>query len=214
MKLFTIILAISASLLVTGAAQAEQTPDGKMPKQLQQQHELALDQLATQGYFEQLDRVPVSQYMLQRIEDRRTEHEHQNKPMVAKTLGFQEISEYNLSRAPFAPNNVPQDVVKSGSTNYILPTNTKIRRIYTETDFGVLFVEQSIGEMVFDQPNMKSAGNDAKVVVTKHKNDTWATTLYASNAGYIYRIEADRALTGKDLASFVEFSEKIITNSK
>ena len=64
--------------------------------------------------------------------------------------------------------------------------------------------------MQLEEPNLTIAGNEAKVVVTRHKNEKWATTVYASGRSHIFRVEANRRLEGSELDAFVEFVERIV----
>lgn len=211
-RIVATLTAGSAFLVAFVSAQAADTPRAAMPPELERQHMAAKAQLASRGYFEQLDRAPVSEFMLARIEQRRAERRKPGKSTAASAAGFARLENFDLERLPFPVKHVPEHAIRADSDNYILPTNTKVRRIFTKTDFGMLFVEQGVGRMVLDEPNLRLAGHDAKVVVTRHKGDKWATTIYASDASHIYRLEANRLLEGSELDAFVDYAEQMLVN--
>lgn len=130
--------------------------------------------------------------------------------MTLENLGYARLEDFNFGLLPFALKSPSESVVKRNSDNYILPTNDSIRTIYTKTSFGILLLEQRKGDMVFDEPNLDIDGHDAKLVVSKHKGAKWATTVFADYKGDLFRIQANRRLTGPSLDSFLEFCEQII----
>lgn len=199
-----------AALLMSSVSLAQNQADyGAL---VPSQHETAKNQLRNKGFIEQLDRIPVSEYILDRMSQRVAEHQANGQQLSPDSLGFQALEEYNSDRAPFEYKDISEDVIHKNSDNYILPTANKITRIYTKTDFGTLLVEQSRGELVIDEPNISIVGYEAKIVITKQKGSKWSTTIYVGDEEYFYRIESNQRLSGNSRDNFEKFVEDLIQN--
>ncbi|MFK8017020.1 MAG: hypothetical protein AB8G17_16465 [Gammaproteobacteria bacterium] len=210
---FIICAAVLTVSTTVTFAQGSGAPRAALPDELQSAHESAKQQLRGRGYFEQLDRVPESEYVLTRIEQRRVEFERQNRALNPEDLGYYSMEQYDARRAPFKLHRVPNQVVRAGSKNYVLPSKIRVRRIYTQTEFGTLLVEQGGGGITLDEPNVDIGGQKAKLVTTRHDDDKWATTVYASGSGFVFRVEANRRLVGDELDRYLAFVTSIVTDS-
>lgn len=132
--------------------------------------------------------------------------------MVPQNLGYQILSEYNRSRAPFPFKSIPDQVVRSNSENFVLPTNVRVTQIFTRTDFGTLLFEQALGSLSLDEPNVDVAGHDGKLAVSKHRGEKWSTTLYFSDGTYVYRLESDRRLSDRASGDFILLADQILSS--
>lgn len=107
-------------------------------------------------------------------------------------------------------NYMPKSIRKRGSRDYVIPDGDTVWRIYLKSMYGELLVREALGTMRVIEPNPTIAGHPAKWLTEKNANDTWSTTVHASDGEKVYQIESGRRLTGKELDSFLQFARKFV----
>lgn len=200
----------------------EGAPQAALPKALQKERKKAKADLNSKGYMVLTDKLPRSELILERLQQETNNiaaqqqgllDQEANAPngIARNTPAFQKLEDFNVTQSPIELRTVPDYAIRDDSENIVIPGNATVIRIYSKTNFGTLLVEEARGELFLDEPNLSIAGYDAKVAVSKHKDDKWATTIFATDGTKIYRIESNKRLKDDTLDSFVLFISDIIS---
>ncbi len=202
---------------------SEGAPRAALPKALEREHKQAKNDLESKGYIMQTDILPRSELILERLQQVNNKTAEQQQGLsrnatqepnrIAKdpTI-FQKLEDFDVSKSPIELKQVPDHLIHNNSENIVVADDTRVMRIYSKTDYGMLLVEETSGDLFLDEPNLSIAGHDAKGAVSKHKDGKWATTVFATDGVKIYRIESNKRLNDSALDSFVLFVSDMISS--
>lgn len=208
----TSILA-SASDMAQGIAQMEaqgSAPQAALPDDLSNKHERALADLKSVGYINDPNGVSRSEYIMEKMASRLAEVNAMGSASEVASLGFEKLVGPNDFAAERKLSALPNSAIYHDSENYLFPSGSRNKRLFTKTDFGILLVDEGFGAMNLDQPNLVLSGFDAKVVHSKHGRGSWSTTIYAGNSEKVFIIESNANLRGATLEKFVSFAEELV----
>lgn len=215
----TAVLTVSSQAQELNAAESVErsnsspnAPRAALPPELKKAHQKAKADMKSKGYMEQTDQLPRSELIMEKLQQLSKETSlKKQQGLKADQPIFQKLEDVELKSIALRPKSVPDHFIHHDSKNIIMSGDALVRRIYSKTDYGMLLIEESKGELFLDEPNLSIAGHDAKFAVSKHKGGKWATTIFATDGKNIFRIESNRRLNSRALDSFVLFADDLIS---
>jgi hypothetical protein len=124
--------------------------------------------------------------------------------------GFFTAEEYASRSSVDGLSRIPPDVVSRSSEIFVIPAGGVTRGMFTDTEFGLLLVEESISSLeFFAPPNLRIADHDAIIATARH-TEGWATTIVATDGRKSYYIEANRRLSETQRSRFVDVARRLV----
>jgi hypothetical protein len=154
--------------------------------------------LAKYGYVERLTDVSLAEYALQRIGQKEQQAAEELRttraePRAARQEGFFRFGTDSPPALAFVPSEVPKEIVRSNSRNYIIPSSSKITQVFSNTELGQLLVREVKNARLFAEStgavSTTVAGFPVYVTTVKYSGGQWVTFVLASKDQRVLEIE-------------------------
>jgi hypothetical protein len=157
--------------------------------------------------------IPRVDYVFSKVEEKRLSLKKMGRQLTVDELGFHDLSNgIPWSNMPFSINEGDESIISNDSENILFVNGNKVRRIYKETEFGSLLIEEVRNTKVyFATPTIEIAGHTASIVTVKHQDGRWVTAITISaDLDRVITIEVNKRLKGIDRIQFLKWAESLV----
>ncbi len=179
--------------------------------QSQEAQEKVTGHLDTHGFIDASDRPAAVDYLLERIALRQKEADLHLRGDSLEELGFTTLDP-GVETA-YDVNEISYELLEQrpSSVAYLLPSNVRVRRVFTKTQFGRLMIEEGIGATELFGVNLEIGGYPAKIVTAKQQGEGWSTTIIATDGRKVFLIQsAGRRLNDKLINDLIYFTGDLV----
>lgn len=170
------------------------------------------EHMKSTGYMERSSPLTRAEYVLAAMDLQRNSDQ-----AGGRSPSFIEVENFDASELGVELADVPAYALGTHSRGYVLQaTANLVQRIYTDTSFGTLLIDEHIGGRLYadGDPDMVIVGQPAWLSTIRYPGNKWATTVAVhADSGRLLIVQADRRFDGPTQDAFIKFIESLVLST-